>query len=65
MKTTVVEAIMLNPIRKGTYIRLNVGKQTFETTPLFVEKKELNWNQAFTMQVNSEKEELQAYLCVK
>jgi hypothetical protein len=25
----------------------------------------LKWNQAFTMQVNSEKEELQAFLCVK
>lgn len=30
-----------------------------------MEKKELNWNQAFTMQVNSEKEELEAYLCIK
>lgn len=29
LKTTVVEAIMLNNIKKGTYVRLNVGKQTF------------------------------------
>lgn len=53
LKTTVVEAIMLNPIKKGTYIKLVVAKQSFETTPLFVEKKDLKWNQAFTMAVNS------------
>ena len=29
LKTTVVEAIMLNNIKKGTYVRLHVGKQNF------------------------------------
>jgi hypothetical protein len=37
IKTTVVEALMLNPIKRGTYIRLIVGKQSFETTSLFIE----------------------------
>ena len=55
IKTTVVEAVTLNPIRKGTFIKLTVGKQEFQTTPLFVEQKHLKWNQAFTMQVNSQK----------
>jgi sRNA-binding protein len=36
IKTTVIEAVTLNPIKKGTYIKLKVGKQQFETTPLFV-----------------------------
>jgi hypothetical protein len=55
IKTTVVEAVTLNPIQKGTFVRLTVGKKEFDTTPLFVESKELKWNQAFTIQVNSEK----------
>jgi hypothetical protein len=29
IKTTVVEAVMLNPIRKGTFIKLTVGKQVY------------------------------------
>lgn len=53
IKATVVEAITLNPIAKGTFVKLIVDKQTFETTPLFVEQKQLKWNQAFTMMVNS------------
>lgn len=39
IKATVVEAITLNPIAKGTFVKLIVDKQTFETTPLFVEQK--------------------------
>ncbi len=30
---------MVDPIKKGTYIKLAVDKQSFETTPLFVEQK--------------------------
>jgi hypothetical protein len=29
IKTTVVEAVMLNPIQKGTFIKLIVGPQQF------------------------------------
>ena len=29
VKTTVVEAVTLNPIKKGTFIKLLVGKQEF------------------------------------
>jgi hypothetical protein len=49
---------MLHPPPKGTYVKLTVDQQHFESTPLFVNTQELRWNQAFTMQVNSEKEEL-------
>ncbi len=53
LKATVIEAVTVNPVKRGTYIKLIVDKQNFETTSLFVEEKELKWNQAFTMQVNS------------
>lgn len=56
---------MLNTIEKGTFIKLIAGEQQFETSALYVEKKELGWNQAFTMQINSEKEELTVKICVK
>jgi hypothetical protein len=29
IKATVIEAVMLNPIKRGTFIRLLVGKQSF------------------------------------
>ena len=53
IKTTVVDAVTLNPVSKGTFIKLLAGKQEFDTTPLLVEEKSLKWNQGFTMQVNS------------
>ena len=65
IKTTVVDAVTLDPVSKGTFIKLVAGKQEFDTTPLFVQEKALKWNQGFTMQVNSQKEELEAKLCVK
>ena len=65
IKTSVVEAVTLDPISKGTFIKLIVGKEEYETSPLFVQEKTLKWNQSFTMQVNSEKEELEAKLCIK
>lgn len=49
LKTTVNEAIMINPITTGTYIKMKVGTQFFETTTLFVEKSTISWNQSFTM----------------
>ena len=65
IKTTVVDAVTLEPISNGTFIKLIVGKEQYETTPLFVEEKTVKWNQSFTMLVNSEKQELEAKLCFK
>jgi hypothetical protein len=37
VKTYAVEAIMKDKIKKGGFIKLQVGDEEFETTPIFTE----------------------------
>lgn len=64
VKTYAVEAIMKDKIKKGGFIKLHVGDEEFETTPIFTETQELKWNQSFMLKCTPG-EELTATLCLK
>ncbi len=54
----------MKDVKKGSFVRLQLSNQEFETTPIFTELKELKWNQSFTMKIGVG-EELIAKICVK